>query len=126
MDLPLVAAHVAEQLAAVLELMGVAAIAISIVYALMRAVQHVYSGKDWGDIYQNHRLDFSRGVLLGLDFLVGADIVHTVAVEVSSMSIAVLGLVVLIRAFLIFSLEIEITGRLPWQRPVPGDNVRPG
>ena len=77
-----------------------------------------------GGLSSYEGLALLRG-MAGLD-LVGADIVHTVAVDVSSMSIAVLGLVVLIRAFLIFSLEIEITGRLPWQRAVPGENVRPG
>ena len=54
----------------------------------------------------------------GLEFLVAADIIRTVAVQPSLENVAVLGLVVLIRTFLSFSLEVEIDGRWPWRRAV--------
>ncbi len=53
---------------------------------------------------------------MGLELLVGADIVRTVAVVPSFDSVIVLALIVLIRTFLSFSLELEITGRWPWQK----------
>jgi hypothetical protein len=61
---------------------------------------------------------FGRSILLGLEFLVAADIIRTVAVQPSLENVAVLGLIVLIRTFLSFSLEVEIDGRWPWRRAV--------
>ena len=62
------------------------------------------------------RSNLGRAILLGLEFLVAADIVHTVAIEPTLDSLAVLAGIVLIRTFLSFSLEIELEGRWPWQR----------
>ena len=59
---------------------------------------------------------FGRSILLGLEFLVAADIIRTVAVQPSLQNVAVLGLIVLIRRFLSFSPEVEIDGRWPWRR----------
>jgi uncharacterized membrane protein len=60
---------------------------------------------------------FGRSILLGLELLVAADIIRTVAVTPTLTSVAVLGGIVLIRTFLSFSLELEISGRRPWQKP---------
>ena len=57
-----------------------------------------------------------RSILLGLEFLVAADIIHTVAVDPTLQSLSVLAGIVLIRTFLSFSLEVEIEGRWPWQK----------
>ena len=57
-----------------------------------------------------------RGLILGLEFLVAADIIRTVTVDYSLDSVLMLGLIVLIRSFLVFALHLEIDGRLPWQR----------
>ena len=62
------------------------------------------------------RSDLGRSILLGLEFLVAADIINTVAIEPTLESLAVLAGIVLIRTFLSFSLEVEIEGRWPWQR----------
>lgn len=67
--------------------------------------------------YRNLRADLGRAILLGLEFLVAADIIGTVAVEPSFRNLGVLALIVAIRTFLSFSLELEITGRWPWQSP---------
>ena len=56
-----------------------------------------------------------RGILLGLEFLVAADIIHTVAVELTFTTVGVLAVIVLIRTFLSFTLDLELTGRWPWQ-----------
>ncbi|WP_375402006.1 DUF1622 domain-containing protein [uncultured Sphingomonas sp.] len=61
------------------------------------------------------RSNLGRSILLGLEFLVAADIVNTVAIEPTLDSLAVLAGIVLIRTFLSFSLEVEIEGRWPWQ-----------
>jgi uncharacterized membrane protein len=58
---------------------------------------------------------FSAAYRLGLEFLVAADIIGTVAVDPTFRSLGVLGLIVLIRTFLSFALEVEIQGRWPWQ-----------
>lgn len=63
------------------------------------------------------RSGLGRSILLGLEFLVAADIINTVAVEPTIESLLVLAGIVLIRTFLSFSLEVEIDGRWPWQKP---------
>lgn len=64
----------------------------------------------------NFRSGLGRSILLGLEFLVAADIINTVAVEPTIESLLVLAGIVLIRTFLSFSLEVEIDGRWPWQK----------
>ncbi|WP_212742887.1 DUF1622 domain-containing protein [Sphingomonas sp. 2SG] len=64
----------------------------------------------------NFRSGLGRSILLGLEFLVAADIINTVAVEPTIESLLVLASIVLIRTFLSFSLKVEIDGRWPWQK----------
>ena len=66
--------------------------------------------------YESYRRLLGRSILLGLEFLVAADIIRTVAVTPTFRSVGVLAVIVLIRTFLSFSLELEITGRWPWQK----------
>jgi uncharacterized membrane protein len=68
------------------------------------------------DIYRQFRQRLGQTILLGLELLVAGDIVRTVATQPNLRSVAVLGGIVLIRTFLSFSLEVEITGRWPWQK----------
>lgn len=76
--------------------------------------------------YRRYRQQLGRSILLGLEFLVAADIIRTVAVTPTLTSVAVLAGIVLIRTFLSFSLELEITGRWPWQAtPSPPANGSP-
>lgn len=72
------------------------------------------------------RSNLGRSILLGLEFLVAADIINTVAVEPTVQSLIVLAGIVLIRTFLSFSLEVEIEGRWPWQRASAGAAADPG
>ena len=67
--------------------------------------------------YHAFRLSVGRSIILGLEFLIAGDVIRTVVVTHTLSNVAVLALVVLIRAFLSFTLAIEIEGRLPWQRP---------
>ena len=80
------------------------------------------AGSPWSGVkggeegYRIVRTVFGRSILLGLGFLVAAAIIRTVAVQPSLQNVAVLGLIMLIRTFLSFSLEVEIDGRWPWRR----------
>lgn len=67
------------------------------------------------ECYRRFRSDFGKTILLGLEFLIASDIVGTVAVGPTFKDLGVLGLLVVIRTFLSFALELEITGRWPWQ-----------
>ena len=66
-------------------------------------------------IYRRFRQQLGQTILLGLELLVVGDIVRTVAAEPTLTSVAILAIIVLIRTFLSFSLEVELTGRWPWQ-----------
>jgi uncharacterized membrane protein len=76
---------------------------------------------DIGDIYRPYRQSIGRAILLGLELLVGGDIIRTVAVSPTFANVGVLGLIVVIRTFLSFSLEVELEGHWPWQRKSAGD-----
>jgi uncharacterized membrane protein len=67
-------------------------------------------------LYVAYRRALGRAILLGLEILVAADIIRTVAVSPTFESVGVLGIIVLVRTFLSVSLELEISGRWPWQR----------
>jgi uncharacterized membrane protein len=69
-----------------------------------------------GTRYESFRRQLGRSILLGLEFLVAADIIRTVAVTPTAQSVMVLGGIVLIRTFLSFSLQLEMTGAWPWQK----------
>ena len=68
-----------------------------------------------GSVYVDYRRRLGRSILLGLEFLVAADIIGTVAVAPTFESVGVLAIIVAIRTLLSFTLELEITGRWPWQ-----------
>ncbi|NTU78128.1 MAG: DUF1622 domain-containing protein [Chloroflexales bacterium] len=70
------------------------------------------------EAYESYKVQLGRGLLLGLEMLVAADVVRTVALEPTLSSVAVLGILVLIRTFLSWSLTLEIEHRWPWQRPL--------
>ena len=70
--------------------------------------------------YHRFRQEVGRGILLGLELLVAADIIRTVVISPSLQSVAVLAGIVLVRTFLSFVLEVELTGRWPWQRLANG------
>ena len=105
-----------DDIARGVEVIGVVTIVVGLVGAFGRGGLLLTRGSSAGDVYRSVRTVFARSVLLGLEFLVAADIIRTVAVQPSLENVAVLGLIVLIRTFLSFSLEVEIEGRWPWKR----------
>jgi uncharacterized membrane protein len=100
---------------------GVAVLVIGAVVAAVRAAQSA-RGQQPGT-YRQFRQQLGRTILLGLELLVAADIIRTVAVTPTLSSVLVLALIVLIRTFLSFSLELEITGRWPWQKDPTGPST---
>jgi uncharacterized membrane protein len=110
------AAETAHTVRSVVELIGVAIIAAGAVITLLIFLYHVVRRSDLKQAVANLRSDLGRAILLGLEFLVAADIINTVAIEPTLDSVITLGGIVLIRTLLSFSLEVEIEGRWPWQR----------
>jgi uncharacterized membrane protein len=103
-----------------IELIGIAIIVAGAVAALLTYLRQTRARVDKERRVGEFRSDLGRSILLGLEFLVAADIVNTVVIEPTLERLAVLAGIVLIRTFLSFSLEVEIEGRWPWQRR-PGE-----
>lgn len=101
----------------VVEVVGTAIIVVGSFGALgLFLTRMVMSAASREVLVASFRSNLGRSILLGLEFLVAADIINTVAVEPTIHSLIVLAGIVLIRTFLSFSLEVEIEGRWPWQR----------
>lgn len=95
---------------------GVIAIVIGALVATAIAAGALMRRRKEDDVYHRYRKRLGRSILLGLELLVAADIIRTVAIAPTFESVGVLAVIVLIRTFLSFSLELEITGRWPWQK----------
>ncbi|MEI6361396.1 MAG: DUF1622 domain-containing protein [Actinomycetes bacterium] len=89
---------------------------IGLFFAFFLAIRVYRSTHDGGLTYRTLRQSFGGVILLGLEVLVAGDLIRTVAVAPTLNNVVVLGLIVLIRTFLSFSLEIEIDGVPPWRR----------
>ena len=102
-----------ELVALLFEAGGTFAMAIGAVVALGLALRDRAGGGRM--VYRSFRNRLGRAIILGLELLVAADILRTISTEPTLEQVVVLGIVVLIRTFLSFSLEIELEGRWPWQ-----------
>jgi len=109
-----------EAIGRAVDIAGVAAIAVGI--ALVAGIALRRLARREPDVYGGFRQQLGRAILLGLELLVAADIIRTVAVTPTLESVAVLAGIVIVRTFLSFSLEVELTGRWPWQR---GNDAQP-
>ena len=107
--------YLAEISARVLEVAGIGIIVLGALGASVAFVRDLWRHTTFDISFQQYRRALGRAILLGLEFLVGADIIATVAVEPNFRNVGVLALIVVIRTFLSFSLEVEINGRWPWQ-----------
>ncbi|MGX7682010.1 DUF1622 domain-containing protein [Jatrophihabitans sp. DSM 45814] len=105
---------VVEHVGMVIDGAGVVVIVIGSAIASALAINRFQH--DVTNVYTRYRRELGRTILLGLELLVAGDIIRTVAAEPTLTSIGVLAGIVLIRTFLSFSLELEITGRWPWQK----------
>jgi uncharacterized membrane protein len=98
----------------------IAGVALIIGGLLIAAARYATTPKSEGvSRYQRLRQEFGRAILLGLEVLVAADIVRTVAFTPTMDSVIVLAMIVAIRTFLSWSLALELEGHWPWQRPAP-------
>jgi uncharacterized membrane protein len=109
--------HLITGSARVVEMAGVAVLLLGALFAAGAFVRRLTRRAGFEDAYHALRADLGRAILLGLELLVIADIIGTVAVEPTLQNLAVLGVIVVIRTFLSFTLELEVSGRWPWQRP---------
>ncbi|WP_322889670.1 MULTISPECIES: DUF1622 domain-containing protein [unclassified Yoonia] len=105
-----------EAIARLLEGAGVLAILGGTLVALYTAVRGILHRNEGQAVFDMFRTQLAKSILIGVEFLIAADIIGTVIVEPSMDSLGVLAVIVLIRTFLSFSLEVEIEGRWPWQR----------
>lgn len=99
-----------------IEVSGVFIIVLGAIAATLYFFYGGLFGEGWPGAFHLYRANLGRGILLGLELLVAADIIGTVAVTPSIENLFILALIVLIRTFLSFSLEVEIEGRWPWRR----------
>ena len=106
--------------ALVIEVLAVILIIAPIFYAVGHYLFQAALHPEIEDLYKKLRVRLGQALLLGLEILVAADIVRTVALEATLESILTLGLLVLVRTFLSWSLTVEIEGRWPWQRKQEG------
>ena len=97
------------------EIVGVAVLAIGSTLAALRAAGSLRDGKREG-VYEQARRDVGKSILLGLEILIIADIIQTITIDPTLESAATLALIVLVRTFLSFSLEIELYGAVPWRK----------
>ena len=102
-----------EFIARALEIVGVAAIALAFAYALLRGMLHV--GHRRPDAYERLKVFIGKALLLGLEFLVAADIIRTVTMEPTVHGLVSLGLLIAVRIVLGWSIAVEIEGCWPWQ-----------
>ena len=116
--------QIIETVGQLVDFAGVAVMVIGAMVSLPMAIRghqprQLPAGAEKLSFYRSYRQLLGRSILLGLELLVAADIIRTVAVTPTFVSVGVLAIIVLIRTFLSFSLELEITGRWPWQKEAP-------
>lgn len=98
-----------------LEVVGIGVIVLGGLIASFAFLRGWWEHNGFGATYHHFRANLGRAILLGLEFLVAADIIRTVAIEPTFQNFGVLGVLVVIRTFLSFALEVEIDGHWPWE-----------
>ena len=98
------------------EIVATLVISIGLLWSTYFSVRTYIRTKKGDTAYKAMRQTFGGALLLGLEILVAGDLIRTVAVEPSLDNVLVLGIIVLIRTLLSFSIEIEIDGVLPWRK----------
>jgi uncharacterized membrane protein len=106
---------VAHVVAKGIEIVGIGIIVTGAALASAVFLREWSRGREFSKTYRRYRERLGQAILLGLEFLVAADIIGTVAVDPTFRNVGILGAIVAIRTFLSFALEVEIQGRWPWQ-----------
>ncbi|MDN4999364.1 DUF1622 domain-containing protein [Bradyrhizobium sp. GCM10027634] len=94
-----------------IEIFGVFIIVVGIIWS----ARYIF-GRDVASRYDSYKISIGRSLLLGLEVLVAADIVKTIAIELTFVSLGLLAGLVVVRTFLSWTLTLEIEGRWPWQQ----------
>jgi uncharacterized membrane protein len=105
-----------EDISRAFEWVAVLVLIVAFALALLSVARDLFSGVGADVTYRRGRAVLGRGILVGLEVLVVADLIRTVAVEPTLENVGVLGIIVVIRTLLSFALDIEIDGTLPWRR----------
>ncbi len=95
---------------------GVVVMVLGLIVATLYFLNDRRRKNNFIETYQNYRQGIGRAILLGLEILIVADIIRTIAIEPTFSSLGILAIIVLIRTFLSTTLELELEGRWPWQR----------
>jgi uncharacterized membrane protein len=111
--------QVIDTVTAGLEFIGVAVIVMAFLYAVIRAIVHW--GKRKNDAYDRLKIFIGKALQLGLEFLVAADIIRTVLIEPTLEPILALGLLIIVRTILSWSITVDIEGCWPWQVAKKGE-----
>ncbi len=108
--------HGMSDLVKVFELLGVSILVVASAIAFVRFVLAVVRGRTGLDAFLALRAGLGRGILLGLEILVIADIIRTIVVDPTLSSALSLGLIVVVRIVLSFAIDIEVDGVVPWRK----------
>lgn len=111
-----------DLVARAVDVAGVAAVAGGIAWVTLSTVPLI-GRRSSEELFRGYRRGVGKAILLGLELLVAADIIRMVAIRPTLEGVAVLGLIVVIRTFLSFSLQVELSGRWPWQRAGEPDDA---
>ena len=106
--------EIAQVVAEWIEILAVIVIGVAVVVSMLGGLI-VRFRSDGAAAFKTFKRYIARGLLIGLDLLIAADIIKTVTLELTLENVVILGLLVLIRTFLSWSLELEVDGRWPWQ-----------
>ena len=109
--------EIARVVSELIEILAVIVIAVAVVVSMLGGLI-VRFRSDGAAAFKTFKRYIARGLLIGLDLLIAADIIKTVTLELTLENVVILGLLVLIRTFLSWSLELEVDGRWPWQSPI--------
>jgi uncharacterized membrane protein len=112
-----------EVLGSLVDTAGVGIIIVGIVIATVIFLRQFFRPQQAKSAYKSYREHVGQALLMGLELLVAADIIRTVAIAPTLESVIVLGVIVLIRTFLSWSLEVELNNRWPWQRPSASEDA---
>ena len=112
--------HAMEDISRAFEWIAVAVLIVAFLLAVAVVARALAGGVSPGITYRRGRVIFGRGLLISLEVLVAADLIRTVAVEPTITNVGVLGVIVVVRTLLVFALDVEMDGVLPWRKREPG------
>ncbi len=115
-----------EDIARGFEWLAVGIIVAGVVTTVVQGVRLKAAGATPAALYLDTRRTFARGILLSLEVFIAADLLRTVAVEPTLENVGVLGLIVVVRTILSFSLDVEIEGVLPWRKRAADEAAKRG